>query len=306
MEKCGRKLEQKNLSIETVEGCYMIISLCLCLQIQSKAAFGVGSRYGESDIDNKPSRFKNDELPETWYNQFMERYRISKPYRLSSADRESEKRTPEEMSAYLKLLERHKKRRLAFKEDQYMGYGNPILENVSHMNPNSVLDGSNSVDSEIYFFPETMFTFNCVPDSALPPLNREEDNQKVECYGVLDMLPQIMTRSPVMLERLGIRPEYLSMEQGGILHRGKNGSGGNKKCLSKEQATQLSQTVIARMLTSIGFESATEVPIDVFSQMLSCHISKLGGSLKVLTDSYRKQCSAIELLKMFLQTIGYR
>ncbi|XP_008236301.1 PREDICTED: uncharacterized protein LOC103335077 [Prunus mume] len=274
-------------------------------KIQSKAAFGVGSRYGESDIDNKPSRFKNDELPETWYNQFMERYRISKPYRLSSADRESEKRTPEEMSAYLKLLERHKKRRLAFKEDQYMGYGNPILENVSHMNPNSVLEGSNSVDSEIYFFPETMFTFNCVPDSALPPLNREEDNQKVECYGVLDMLPQIMTRSPVMLERLGIRPEYLSMEQGGILHRGKNGSGGNKKCLSKEQATQLSQMVIARMLTSIGFESATQVPIDVFSQMLSCHISKLGGSLKVLTDSYRKQCSAIELLKMFLQTIGY-
>ncbi|BFG35624.1 hypothetical protein CerSpe_218980 [Prunus speciosa] len=274
-------------------------------KIQSKAASGVGSRYGESEIDNKPSRFKNDELLETWYNQFMERYRISKPYRLSSADRESEKRTPEEMSAYLKLLERHKKKRLAFKEDQYMGYGNPILENVSHMNPNSVLDGSNSVDSEIYFFPETMFTFNCVPDSALPPLNREEDNQKVECYGVLDMLPQIMTRSPVMLERLGIRPEYLSMEQGGILHRGKNGSGGNKKCLSKEQATQLSQTVIARMLTSIGFESATEVPIDVFSQMLSCHISKLGGSLKVLTDSYRKQCSAIELLKMFLQTIGY-
>ncbi|TQD97083.1 hypothetical protein C1H46_017320 [Malus baccata] len=273
-------------------------------KVQSKAAFGAGLRYGESEIDNKSLRFKNGELPETWYNQFIERYRMSKPYRLSSVERESEKRTPEEMSAYLKLLESHKKRRVAFKENPNMGYGNPI-QDASHMNPSSLLDGSNSVDSETSFFPETMFTFNCVPDSALPPLNRVGDNKKVECYGVLDTLPQIMTRSPVMLERLGIRPEYLSMEQGGILHRGKNASGGNKKCLSQEQATQLSQKVVARMMTNIGFEGTTEVPIDVFSQLLSCHILKLGGSLKLLADSYRKQCSALELLKMFLQTVGY-
>ncbi|XP_062005942.1 uncharacterized protein LOC133723118 isoform X3 [Rosa rugosa] len=69
---------------------------------------------------------------------------------------------------------------------------------------------------------------------------------------------------------------------------------------------QLSQKVIARMLTNVGFEGSSEVPIEVFSQLLSCHICKLGSSLKVLTDSYRKQCSAIELLKMFLQTVGYR
>lgn len=274
-------------------------------KIQSKAAFGFGSRYGESEVDNKPPRFKNEELPETWYNQFIERHRVSKPYRLSSADRESEKRTPEEMSAYFKLSVKHKKRCLAFKEDQYVGYGNPLVENASHMNPHSVLDGSNSIDHESSFFPETMFTFNCVPDSALPPMNRVQDDQKVEFYGVLDTLPQVMTRSPVMLERLGIRPEYLSMEQGGSLHRGKNGSAGNKSCLSQEQAAQLSQKVISRMLANVGFEGSSEVPIEVFSQLLSCHIRKLGGSLKVLTDSYRKQCSAIELLKMFLQTVGY-
>jgi hypothetical protein len=28
--------------------------------------------------------------------------------------------------------------------------------------------------------------------------------------------------------------------------------------------------------------------------------------LRVLADSYRKQCSAVELLKMFLQTAGFR
>ena len=64
--------------------------------------------------------------------------------------------------------------------------------------------------------------------------------------------------------------------------------------------------VIAQLLTGVGFEGATEAPVEVFSQFLSCHISKLGRNLKVLTDNYRKQCSAIELIRMFLQTSGYR
>ncbi|XP_050370098.1 uncharacterized protein LOC126788163 isoform X2 [Argentina anserina] len=273
-------------------------------KIQSKARFGFGLRYGDSEIENKAARFKIEELPETWYDQVDERHRVSKMHRLSSAERESEKRTPEEMSAYLKLAAKHKKRCLAFKEDYHVGYGNPQLENASQ-NSHSLIDGSSSVDHDAPFFPEMMFTFNCVPESALPHMNREQDDPKIEFYGVLDMLPQVMTRSPVMLERLGIRPEYLSMDQGGSLHRGNNEAAGDKSCLTHEQAVQLSQKVIARILTNVGFEGSSEVPIEVFSQLLSCHIRKLGSSLKVLTDSYRKQFSAIELLKMFLQTVGY-
>ncbi|XP_022775028.1 uncharacterized protein LOC111317008 isoform X3 [Durio zibethinus] len=112
---------------------------------------------------------------------------------------------------------------------------------------------------------------------------------------------KVSSRSPVMIERLGIRPEYLNMEQGGNVHRGKN----NRKLLGQEQASQMSRKVIARLLTGVGFEGATEAPVEVFSQFLSCHISKLGRNLKVLTDNYRKQCSAIELIRMFLQTSGY-
>ncbi|XP_024186154.2 uncharacterized protein LOC112190881 [Rosa chinensis] len=82
------------------------------------------------------------------------------------------------MSDYLKLAVKHKKRCLAFKEDQYVGCGNPLLENASQ-NPYSVLDDSSSIDHEASFFPETMFTLNCVPDSALPPMNRVQDDQKV-------------------------------------------------------------------------------------------------------------------------------
>ncbi|XP_065616902.1 uncharacterized protein LOC111990710 [Quercus suber] len=186
-----------------------------------------------------------------------------------------------------------------------MGYGNSMLENASNMHPNSVLNGKNSIEDDAPFLPETIFTLNSVPDSALPLMARVEENQKVEIYGVLDNLSQVMIRSPVMIERLGIRPEYLSMEHGGNLHHGKIGFEGKRKHLGPEQASQLSRQVIARILTSSGFDGATEVPVEVFSQLLSCHACKLGRILKVLVDSYRKQCSATELLKMFLKTLGY-
>ncbi|XP_022775027.1 uncharacterized protein LOC111317008 isoform X2 [Durio zibethinus] len=250
---------------------------------------------GAASYTAPSKRYRNEELPENWYNQFIEKYRLTRPYKLSLGDRESDKRTPEEMTKYIRILEKHKRRCLAFPEDQIMGYGNTGLES------NSVLDGNNSADDEIPFFPETMFMMNCVPDSALPLTTRVWDKKTIELYGVLDTLPQVSSRSPVMIERLGIRPEYLNMEQGGNVHRGKN----NRKLLGQEQASQMSRKVIARLLTGVGFEGATEAPVEVFSQFLSCHISKLGRNLKVLTDNYRKQCSAIELIRMFLQTSGY-
>lgn len=263
---------------------------------QSKPSFSAGLRYGESEFDSLSQRYRNEELPENWYNQFIEKYRLTRPYKLSFVDRESEKRTPEEMTTYLRMLEKHKRRRVAFQEDQYMGYGNTGLESSSG------LDGNNSADDDTPFFPETMFVMNCVPDSPLPPTTRVRDKKAIEFYGVLDTLPQVSTRSPVMIERLGIRPEYLNMEQGANINRGKN----PKKHLSQEQASQIARKVIARLLTDVGFEGATEAPVEVFSQFLSCHMSKLGRNLKVLTDNYRKQCSAIELIRMFLQTSGYR
>ena len=276
------------------------------MQIQPKAAFGVGTRYAESGIDNISQRFRHEEFPETWYNLFIEKYKASRPYKLSLGECDLDKRTPGKMAVYAKLLEKHKKRRVAFKEDPPLGFSNPIVENKSSMYPSSVLDGKNSVDDDTFFFPETMFTLNCVPERAVLPINRVEDNQKVEFNGVLDNLPQVMTRSPIMIERLGIRPEYHSMEQGGSQYRNKNASEGNRKLLGQEQALQMSQKVIACMLTKMGFEGATEVPMGVLSQLLSCHICKLGRILKVLSDNYRKQCSATELLKMFLQTTGHR
>ncbi|KAF2285278.1 hypothetical protein GH714_042320 [Hevea brasiliensis] len=180
----------------------------------------------------------------------MEKHKASRPYRLSFGDRELDKRSPEEMSNYLGLLDKHKRRRLAF---------------TPSMHTSSVLD-----DEDVTFFPETMFMSNCVPDSALPLIIRTESNEKIEFHGVLDALPQ--TRSSVVIERLGI-------------------SGTRRKFTSSEKWK--------------GFESATEVPVEVLSQLLRCHISKLGRILKVFADSYRKQCSAIDLIKMFLQTAGY-
>lgn len=263
----------------------------------SKSTINVGARFSESEVDAVSQRFKSEDFPETWYSQFFENNRANKPYRLMFGDRESEKRTPEQMSNYLRVLENHKRRRAAFKD------------NASNLRSNSVMVESTAVD-DMQLFPETMFTLNCVPDSAVLQTSRLENIQKVQFNGVLDNLPQIMTKSPVnnpiMIERLGIRPEYLNMEQGLESH-GRNGYPGNRKLLSEDQASQMAQKVVARLLTNIGFESSLDSTLEILAQFLSCHISKLGRILKLLADSYRQQCSATELIKMFLQqTAGYR
>ena len=183
---------------------------------------------------------------------------------------------------------------MAFKEDQYMGYASP----------NSVADGGNLDNDESSFFPEIMFTLNSVPDSAFPVTNRVEEKQKMKFYGVLDSLPRVLTRSAASIERFGIN-SYHGMEHGGNSYHGKNESGMNKKGLGQEQASHLCQKVVARMLTNMGFEGSTEVPVEIFSQLMSCHIMELGRILKVLSDNYRKQCSAVELLKMFLRSMKW-
>ncbi|KAL7608968.1 hypothetical protein Lser_V15G11964 [Lactuca serriola] len=259
-------------------------------KVQQKPNFGIGSRYGTSEDENISQR-----CPESWYTQFFEKYRATKPYRLPSGDRESEKRTPEQMSNYLKIAQKHKRNRAVFMEEQTLTSGSPMFDSGQGQTP----------DDEL-FFPETMFSANSVPDSALPLSNQLENVHMVKCNGVLDNLPlpPIMTKSPIMLERLGIRPEYLNMEQQGGLDRGKNGTFGMKNSLSSQQASEMSRQMVSRLLIDVGFESASGGSLDILAQLVGCHISKLGRILKVLSDSYRKDCSAIGLLKMFLQTIG--
>ncbi|KAF3664527.1 putative protein SKIP34-like [Capsicum annuum] len=266
-------------------------------KVQSKSNFGVGSRYSEAEADAMSQRLKLDDLPETWYNQFFEKYKASKSYKLQLGDKEAEKRTPEQMSFYLRVVENHKRRRVVIKVDQNIGFG--MLDGGSNLQSNSILDNDNP------FFPETMSAINCVPDSAVLRTSQLKENQKVEFNGVLDTLPQIMTKSPIMIERLGIRPEYLSMDQGNNQNLGKSGAERTKKCLGEEQALKLSQKVMAQLLGNVGFEGSSEIPLDVLTKFMSCHIRKLGSTLKLLADSYRKQCSAMELLKMFLHADGH-
>lgn len=256
---------------------------------------------GASNRDSKvqSQRFRQEEFPDNWYHQFMENYRASRPYLLSFPKQDSEKRNPSEMSNYLKHLESHKRRRVEFKEENG-GLGNSNSENG--MQENVAVDDDTSVSDSAYFFPEAMFMMNCVPDNAVAPRTSSDDKQKVEFYGVLDTLPQVATKSSIMLERLGIRPEYL--EQGAGQSRTKVGLDGNRRQLGQEQAMQMSKKVVGRVLTKVGFEGTSEIPVRVLSQFLSCHISKLGHILKVLADNYKKQFSAIELLKMFLQVTG--
>ncbi|KAH7661891.1 hypothetical protein IHE45_15G094300 [Dioscorea alata] len=259
-----------------------------------------GSRYNELDSENSFQKHRQDEGSEMWYNQYFERYKKMKQQKLLCDDKEPYKRTPEGMSAYLKFSKIHKKRRQVYKEGSNMGAGEMRWENGSFMRSSIISDVSNLSEEGNVFFPEIMFPTNCVPDSALPPADGLEENKKVEVYGVLDKLPDVISRSTAMMERFGIRPEHLRM---GSKYRGKDDGGANKKPLSQEQASQMSLKVAARLLHSVGFESGTEISMEVLSEILGDHICKLGRKLKLLSDSYRKQYSSVELLKMFLQSV---
>lgn len=255
-------------------------------------------------MQNQSKAYRNDDLPETWYTQVMESYKANK--KLLAGDRESPKRSPVEMASYVKYTANQKKRRLAFRE------GNHAADHASTMQPNGagadgsfVDDNENGGDGDESVFPEVTFMWNCVPESALPVTNRVEINpQKMKLYSsILDTLPPLMTRNPAMIERLGIRPEIISAEHGGPLKFRPQGTG---RVLSPEQGTKLSQKVVARILLGVGFEASMEGPVEYFAEVMSKRIVKIGTNLKVLTDSYKKQCSAIELLKMLLKTVGFR
>ncbi|CAJ2647343.1 unnamed protein product [Trifolium pratense] len=201
-------------------------------------------------------------------------------------DRElSPKRSPAEMASYIMCSSNYKKRRVVFQEEQH--------QVMDQSNGGNLVDG----DDE-FVFPEITYAWNCVPESAIPVSERVENNnnnQKMRIFSVLDTLPPVVTRSA----------EHVNGQRGGGLNRGKLVSEENGRVLGHEETAKLSQKAVARILLGAGFEAAMEGPIEYLSDVMSKRIVKIGTNLKVLTDSYKKQCSAIELLKMLLKTVGF-
>ncbi|XP_020589650.1 uncharacterized protein LOC110030983 [Phalaenopsis equestris] len=255
-------------------------------------ASSVGSKYNDHEHLNTS---KYEDLLDKCYIPYAERYRM-KNLKFPFGEKESHKRTPEGMSLYSRLRDIHKRKRQIFKDHPL-----PTLDTGSSIHSEGISERTKPTEEVISFFPEIMFPANCVPESALPLLITEK-KLKVEVYGALDNLPTVISPSPAMMERFGIRPEYIKM---GNKYRGKGGSEGDKSPLSQEQASQMAHKAVARLFTSVGFEGGTEVSMKIFSDFFSSHISKLGRNLKLLTDNYKKQVSSIELLKMFLQISGH-
>ncbi|ONM10410.1 hypothetical protein ZEAMMB73_Zm00001d034498 [Zea mays] len=261
-------------------------------QVHSRTAFSP-SRDG-SMLSQRHNRY--EELPDTWYKPYADKFRIWHS-KLHSGDKEIPKRTPEGMSDYLKICSVHKRKRAVFMDDPSISA--PILENGPSLHSKNAGEFSNSTDELI---PEIRFPSDCVPESAIPKTSGISRANKIEVHGVLDNLPAPSSRNTAMLERFGMVPEYYKT---GNKYRGKDGSRVEGKSLSQEQALLMTKQLVARYLANSGFESGTVVSIDVLSEIIIKHICKLGRNLKLLTDSYRKQFSSIELLKMFLQTVGY-
>lgn len=270
----------------------------------------IGSKFAEADVENLSSRSKNGEIPEIWYSQWREKHLLDRMQRLSwrlsqqqlpFGDRETYKRTPEGMSAYLSFSQNHKKKRQVIELNIESRPTDSFIENGPNVQADLTAGTDCSTDEEISFFPETMFPSNCVPDSAIPATNKEAENPKIEFCGIFDNLPLGVSRSPLLIERFGMGSEYLNLG----VNTGKNRAAGRKKVLSEQEAVQITKQAVVRIVAGAGFEGLKEGSMDVISQLLSCHISKLGRILRVLADSFRKQYSQMELLRMFLQTIGY-
>ncbi|KAI3788244.1 hypothetical protein L2E82_01004 [Cichorium intybus] len=118
----------------------------------------------------------------------------------------------------------------------------------------------------------------------------KEFNWGKELIGYLNLWSWLV--SPIMLERLGIMPEYLNSEQQGGSHdRGKIRM---KNCSSSEQALEMSRHTVSRLLMDVGFDSASGGSVDILAQLVGCHIYELGRILKVLSDNYLK-CSFKQL-----------
>ncbi|KAG6517948.1 uncharacterized protein LOC122056261 [Zingiber officinale] len=280
------------------------------MQMQLKTAFNtckvnehsyerasiVGPKYHEPDN----VRHRVEDLPETWYNQFLREYRL-RHHTFPYCDKEPQKRTPEGMSMFLKLSETQKRKRQACKVGPNVASRDSMVENGASVQSNVASDLSILTEEEHTFFPEMMFPSNCVPGSAIPPNNSMGKKQKIEVFEVLDNLPTIISRNPAMIERFGLMSEYYKMGK----YRGKDSSGGSKKPLGVEEASKMTHKVVASALLRVGFEAGSESSMEVFSEVLSARICKLGRILRLLSDSYKKQFSSIELLKMFLQTAGY-
>ncbi|XP_078430615.1 transcription initiation factor TFIID subunit [Wolffia australiana] len=242
-----------------------------------------------SNYDRNSS--SGNEMPETWYNQRAEKLKKGKPFGSPAWDREPPGRTPDGMSTYVKLVEMHKRKRRLLLE------GPQSWENGG---------SRSSAEGDGCLLPEIMFPANCVPENALPPppISQPKDRHvEVEACGVLDSLPNLVCQNPAMVERFGIRPEFVKVEFARTKYRGKYGSEGIER-LTPDQASQLSQKAMARLLASIGLEGGTEGSLDVLSKFMAAHACKLGRTLKILSDSYRQECSSSELLKMFAQTAG--
>ncbi|XP_051177664.1 uncharacterized protein [Lolium perenne] len=261
-------------------------------QMQSGTAF---SPSRESSMLSQRHK-RHDELPGSWYKQYAEKFRTWHG-KFRSDDKDIPKRTSEGMSNYLKVCSVHKRKRAVFMDDQGP---NMKLENGPSLQSKTAGDFSNLIDDA--FIPEIRFPTDCVPESATPRESGISRSDNIEVHGVLDNLPAPVNRNTAMLERFGMMPEYYKT---GNKYRGKNGSKLEGKSLSQEQALLITRKLVARYLAIAGFESGTAVSVDVFSEIIIKHINKLGHSLKLLTDSYRKQFSSMELLKMFLQTVGY-
>lgn len=272
-----------------------------------------GSRFAVNDVESL-SRSKPGEILDTWYSQWREKHLQERMHWLAwrSAqrdlpfkDRDTFKRTPERMSAYLRASEKHRNKIRVTQLDKVLHFPNSARDNVSGVKVESSAENACSMDEEPCFFPESMFPSNCVPDNSVPRSDKEDENSSLVLPGILDNLPYETGRSPLLIERFGMGSDYLNLGIKKVDSMGKNREAVKRKRFGEEEVEHRARQTIVRVCAGVGFEGLKEGSLDVFSQLLISHICKHGQILRVLVDNFRNRYTPIDLLRMFIQKMEY-
>lgn len=257
---------------------------------------------------------------ESWYQRWFQKSVLDRMHRLAwrayqqklpFKERESCQHTPQGMAAYLELLGKVNKRRCLFRSDskQSSGQVNQIWENGSRDTLGQVAMDSPREDEDVNLLPEVMFPWNCVPDTPVPFKERFQVGQS--CAG-MDHWPKF-SPSPLSahfachdnLDSLSNFKIYKVRQHETLFGAlSKSDTGGPRKEISDEQADHLLQQFIVHTVSNAGFQGLKHAAMESLSRLFTCHIQKLGSTLRLLVDSYQNQCSQKELLKMFIRNCG--
>ncbi|KAL2634966.1 hypothetical protein R1flu_006445 [Riccia fluitans] len=245
------------------------------------------------------------------FNERMQRLaQRAAQQKLPFAEREGFSRTPEGMVAYIDFnAKRQKTMSVVKRESEAPG----TLSGVHISKPCSEVD---KVKVDPTFVPDLKFLADSIPDNPVPAKRRKLEKYDHYPLGPLDNLDELQLRSSKGREDIG-RQDAQSNSEAVLLSGRYQVSGKEMNVVPDSRqldqpgdkvrehgADHMLRQTVAKLVADAGFEGLKQSSLDLFVDILDSRFKKLSTGLRGLIDSYRRQCSQSEYLKMFIQISG--